>query len=830
MTSKTTTGTAKAGTNTYGYDDAGRLTSWNADGKTTQYAWDDSGNRVKNGDKTAAFDERNRLLSDGDYTYDYSARGTLASRTSSGLKEDFTFDAFDRMTKAGESGTQYTYDALDRIASRNGTDFAYAGLSPDPVKDQTASYGRGPADELLSVAQGGTARLSLSDRHGDVVGTMSATDGAAAAPAQSTAYDPFGRRLGNGESGGISGNAGYQGDYTDPDTAQINMGARWYDAGTGTFDSRDSYTYASGASILANRYTYGAGAPLDYSDPDGHWPSCGWCKKALAKGKKLLDKGGEALESAGRAVWKGASAVLDAIVYTARHPIAAFKKTVGFLGKAASYVYEKTGLKTAVNAVVKVLRDVGQKTGVTQWAKEKAVQARRAAQEVKAAVTRKAKQAASFAARHNPIPDIVAAAKPYLAVAKAIVTADPNLPALVVSAARTAVADLAKAAERVREVAVQQMGAIVETVNDAVEAAKAVGSAMVEGLKVGLNVLAEVSGYNDIKNCVTKGDMEACVWAVATVAGAVSGGAGAVAVRSAKAARVAAKVAKYSDKIAKAAEKVEKVEDAVDKVETAADAVSCVNTLASANSFTAGTEVLMADGTRKPIEDVVVGDEVTATDPTTGRTAKREVTGTIVGEGDKHLVEVTIDTDGPRGNATEKITATEGHPFWSPSLNKWLKAGELKPGQWLQTGSGTWVQVAAVRAWTQRAAVYNLTVDTAHTYYVAAGATPVLVHNNNGCILPTPSVSDSKLQNLVDDLYKGTTNPARTGDGTTMSAIRDELSSAQLVHGRNHVAKGNQYAKALNKWIGRNHRDGDPHDLIVARSLLADLKSTLVGN
>ncbi|MGW6395606.1 hypothetical protein ACWFR1_35070 [Streptomyces sp. NPDC055103] len=111
-----------------------------------------------------------------------------------------------------------------------------------------------------------------------------------------------------------------------------------------------------------------------------------------------------------------------------------------------------------------------------------------------------------------------------------------------------------------------------------------------------------------------------------------------------------------------------------------------------------------------------------------------------------------------------------------------------------------------------------------------AGKTPVLVHNSNCGILPTPSVSDSKLQNLVDDLYKGTTNTARTGDGTTMSAIREELSSGQLVHGRNHVAKGNQYAKALNKWISRNHRDGDPHDLIVARSLLADLKSALAGN
>jgi hypothetical protein len=29
--------------------------------------------------------------------------------------------------------------------------------------------------------------------------------------------------------------------------------------------------------------------------------------------------------------------------------------------------------------------------------------------------------------------------------------------------------------------------------------------------------------------------------------------------------------------------------------------------------------------------------------------------------------------------------------------------------------------------------MYNLTVDQLHTYYVLAGSTPVLVHNNNGC-------------------------------------------------------------------------------------------------
>jgi hypothetical protein len=149
------------------------------------------------------------------------------------------------------------------------------------------------------------------------------------------------------------------------------------------------------------------------------------------------------------------------------------------------------------------------------------------------------------------------------------------------------------------------------------------------------------------------------------------------------------------------------------------------------DSFVPGTEVVMADGTRKPIEQVEEGDEVLATDPTTGKTSKQKVTDTIEGKGEKHLVKLTVDTDGDKGDATDTIIATEGHPFWVPDLRKWMKAGELKPGQWLQTGSGTWVQVDAVSAWTQQTAVYNLTVDTAHTYYVQTGAATLLVHNES---------------------------------------------------------------------------------------------------
>jgi hypothetical protein len=137
----------------------------------------------------------------------------------------------------------------------------------------------------------------------------------------------------------------------------------------------------------------------------------------------------------------------------------------------------------------------------------------------------------------------------------------------------------------------------------------------------------------------------------------------------------------------------------------------------------------MADGTVKPIEKVKVGDEVTATDPTTGRTDRRKVTREIVGSGDKALVEVRIDVDGPSGARTATITATDGHPFWVDDPGSWTDAGSLQPGDLLLAPDGSRVRVVAVAAYHARATVHNLTVDDLHTYYVVAGDQALLVHN-----------------------------------------------------------------------------------------------------
>lgn len=54
-------------------------------------------------------------------------------------------------------------------------------------------------------------------------------------------------------------------------------------------------------------------------------------------------------------------------------------------------------------------------------------------------------------------------------------------------------------------------------------------------------------------------------------------------------------------------------------------AMVAAKTGAKACSFAGATVVLMADGTKKPIEDVEVGDKVIATDPETGEQEAKTV-------------------------------------------------------------------------------------------------------------------------------------------------------------------------------------------------------------
>jgi hypothetical protein len=141
----------------------------------------------------------------------------------------------------------------------------------------------------------------------------------------------------------------------------------------------------------------------------------------------------------------------------------------------------------------------------------------------------------------------------------------------------------------------------------------------------------------------------------------------------------------------------------------------------TANSFTAGTAALMADGTHKPIEDVRVGDEVLATDPESGVTLARPVVALIRHHGQHTLVRLTFD-DGT------VLAATDAHPFWNATTDTFTYAVDLKVGEKVRAADGRTLTITASTTYKESLTAYNLEIAGIHTYY--AGDTPVLVHNS----------------------------------------------------------------------------------------------------
>jgi len=93
-------------------------------------------------------------------------------------------------------------------------------------------------------------------------------------------------------------------------------------------------------------------------------------------------------------------------------------------------------------------------------------------------------------------------------------------------------------------------------------------------------------------------------------------------------------------------------------------------------------------------------------------------------------------------------------------------------------------------------------------------------------VLPYPTVTDPKLQNYVDNLYKGTTNSNRVGTGTTADAVRNELTTGLPTGGTFHSTKAQETINGLTRWL-RNNPDASYSDRLVAQSLLDDLVDAL---
>lgn len=755
LTAKTTQGMAGAGSNTYGYDFSGRLTSWTKDGATTNYGWDAANNRTRAGDKTATFDERNRLRSDGTSSYTYTPRGTLASKTTGASTESLSFDAFDRLISQGP--TRYAYDALDRVVTRNAQRFAYTGTSNELATDGTTKFGRGPFDELLSLNSGSDNRLAIADQHGDVIGGFNPA-ATTTALTDSVSFDPFGTPT---ATTGARRPVGFQGDYTDPDTGAVNMTARWYNPSTGAFLSRDTVD-------PTNRYTYTYGSPLNYTDPSGQIgcdircacainPNQASCQKPAAPQPPPPSGGGGGGGSGGC----GSSSTDPPLDFAPGSgccgDILDFAPDPGCAGGAIG-----SGLGSLPGVNIPGMNHAGGVIVTPPPAAQPpppppdpAIAARRANEN---------------AARNNPLPIPQAMLQPtYGGSSTPPVSSAPDVPSKVAGDFRNDVNDINQSYEELKNsltvpsetvlgnvkssttapteitpsggcppaVAHQcSIGvALGEAASQIVGFFKGVAAVAIETVK---GLLGMVSDIYDCLNPFRWGKCGEHIQSVVDFGKAlVSDPIGTVtAIGQAMIQPMvdAWNRGDYGEAIGRGAAELADLlggTKGLGKVKAVKDAEKAAKGGRKHDgscSFIGTTEVVMADGTTKPISEIKVGDQILAADPDSGERGPRTVTAVHVHQ------DTVVDLVTGVG---EKVTTTEDHPFWDATDGRWERADQLDPGDDLLTTTGEHIRVVGLRSAAEYVTLaYNLTVDDLHTYYVrtqsTSGGHDLLVHNDCG--------------------------------------------------------------------------------------------------
>lgn len=829
LTTKNTTGFGTAATNTYTYDYANRLTSWNNGTTNTAYSYDAAGNRTQVGSNVYTYDARNQLTSDGVNSYSYTAYGTLASQSSTSTSGSFTSDAYGQEITAGVAA--YTYDALDRAVTRTdtstsaATSLQYSGTSNGVASDGSYVYTRDATGGLLGVNTVGgsssTGQLVLTDQHTDVVGDFTPTGTALAG---TTAYDPLGNTVGTSTK---TGSLGYQSEYTDSSTGQVNMASRWYNPAVGQFTSKDTAQINPvGNSANANPFAYAADDPMIGTDPTGHCWICSVWNDATSAVSTAWNDTTSFVSSA----WDDTSSwAEDEIIRPMHHFYTAYVAPV---------------VHTVVHAATTVYHHVRDAWHYTyHWVRR---QVHRAWHAVKHAY-----HAAVHFVKSAYHATVHAVKRAYHAAAKAVghavhsaVTFVKHHAAAIASFALSTVAFMG--CEAVLGAATGGVGAVAGAV------ACGAFSGMVGGLvDQGAKCISGQKGGCSVGSFIKSGLIGGVVGAAGGALGSLGGkllgklapkaldAVGGLFGRGASdAVDASATDAAESGAGAEARSATQSAESGADNPGEAAKSAddgsasegsdgnsSCPSGLP--HSFTGATPVLMADGSTKAIDQVKVGDHIADAVPGQSATQDNTVTNVIVTKTDHDFVSLdikplapgtstaaskatttvksvlkkaavglaaavaalgaataTANTSGQPGTTASAatttattvsqqggtLTTTFHHPFYDITQAAFVDAQNLKAGDELQTPTGHAV-VAGIRLYHANTVTYDLTIGALHTYYVIAGDTPVLVHN---CQI-TPGDNELSQRVMQERLRLGKRNgnfaAALIGDGSGNTRI-----------------------------------------------------------
>ncbi len=201
-------------------------------------------------------------------TYAYDTRGNRTGATPpTGSASTLGYDQADRLTSftQGTTSASYTYDGdgLRMTKTVNGTKATFTWDETTAIEsllyDGTENYVYGPDGSLVEQVdnsgnqdwyhhdQIGSTRV-MSDNTGTVLSTFT--------------YDAYGNQTAH--TGTTSSPFGFNGEYTDSETAFVYLRGRYYDSGTGQFITRDPLL-----AVTAAPYKYVQDNPLNGEDPLG---------------------------------------------------------------------------------------------------------------------------------------------------------------------------------------------------------------------------------------------------------------------------------------------------------------------------------------------------------------------------------------------------------------------------------------------------------------------------------------------------------------------------------------------------------------------------------
>ena len=203
--------------------------------------------------------------------------------------------------------------------------------------------------------------------------------------------------------------------------------------------------------------------------------------------------------------------------------------------------------------------------------------------------------------------------------------------------------------------------------------------------------------------------------------------------------------------------------------------------------FAAGTQVQMADGSTKPIEQVKEGDSVLSRDESSGKTEAKKVKRLFERQADATLL--------LHFSNGEKIETTKEHPFYVQGKG-FTPAGELGIGTSIVTRAGP--SVTLVSATPGKAqTVYNFEVEEFHSYFVGSSDGGLWVHNKCPDIalgkFTNPLTSRLRLAPFTKQTASNTGRPVTSfndwtspeygvGKGDTGALIKAAMNDAKTIH------------------------------------------------